>query len=69
MAIGFGAEKKDSENPFGGSARLKQVELPLVGAEKCFEAYGFKYDANTQLCAGGRTEGGAGTCYGDSGSP
>lgn len=67
FAIGFGAERK--EDTFTGSARLKEVQLPLVPAHRCFAEHGFRLDANTQLCAGGRAQGGAGTCFGDSGAP
>lgn len=68
FAIGFGAERK--EDTFSsGPARLKEVQLPLVPAPRCFAEHGFRLDANTQLCAGGRAQGGAGTCFGDSGAP
>lgn len=64
-AVGWGLNKKGGESP----GHLQQVPMPLVDTNKCSQRHGSAFDAKTQICAGGTSTGGAGTCYGDSGSP
>lgn len=66
VTIGWGTERKED---IASMSYLKEVNLPLVDHVTCFTKHGFHLDASTQLCAGGRPQGGAGTCFGDSGSP
>lgn len=63
VVIGWGNSQKEGSS----SDHLQEVRLPLVSAEKCVDPHHFKYDPNTQICAG--AEGGHGTCFGDSGGP
>lgn len=54
----------------GGQASdvLRSAEVPLVGDERCGEAYGGDFDARAMVCAG-LPEGGVDSCQGDSGGP
>ena len=64
VATGWGLDEKDgSESKF-----LKEVNLPIVNNTKCKSKHD-QFDENTQICAGGFSNGGSGTCYGDSGGP
>jgi len=65
VTIGWGSEAKGGQS----TEYLKEVKLPLVDVDKCFAKHHFNFDANTHICAGGLETGGAGTCFGDSGSP
>ncbi|XP_046646403.1 trypsin-1-like [Daphnia pulicaria] len=68
IATGWGQSKKGNklENI------LHQTELPVVENSHCKQVYGTMFNIpinNYHLCAGPITEGGAGTCVGDSGGP
>ena len=60
IVIGWGNEQKDGYSSYN----LREVRLPIVSKEECFATHRFKYDANTQICAGGVPEGGKGACFG-----
>lgn len=51
------------------STILQEALMPIVNSSYCFAKYSFKFDVNTQICAGGTPTGGLGTCHGDSGGP
>nr|CAH0109607.1 unnamed protein product [Daphnia galeata] len=68
IATGWGQSKKGNklENV------LHQTELPVVENSHCKQVYGAMYNIpinNYHLCAGPITDGGSGTCVGDSGGP
>lgn len=68
IATGWGQSKKGSklENI------LHQTELPVIENSHCKQIYGAMYNIpinSYHLCAGPTSEGGTGTCIGDSGGP
>jgi trypsin len=52
-----------------GSATLQEVDVPLVPAALCRQAYGSDFLAAVMICAGDFENGGIDTCFGDSGGP
>jgi trypsin len=63
-AIGFGAT---DGNLTKIPVKLLQVDLPKVNDDTCENLWTVNVDTKTQICAGGRPEGGKSTCGGDSG--
>lgn len=63
--VGFGVTTEGSEQ---SSAKLLQVDIPIVSTAKCQGIYGSDHITDASFCAGD-VQGGKDSCQGDSGGP
>src|SRR5262249_10550658 len=62
--VGFGLTQEGGQ----ASARLRQVDIPVVAQQDCRQVYGSQSITDANFCAGEK-QGGRDSCQGDSGGP